>query len=209
MKWNNFNYNFKGTALLTVDQRRWEDLSRRLKIVQPLHQPPRPDGDGIRSAAYDLSQHTRFKRIIGSTGIWTISRPHGLDLTYFYYFVDNSLVIRHKAFCVLSNSFLLSLNWSKDLMITWTSWIQTVSQRTGRTVYLDCSSHISRKEENSDEARILAGGSCLFNIVFIIEVIIKLIGMGWKGMCQSYRNCYDLGNGIKFTLTTFYRVLPR
>ena len=61
--------NFKGTALLTVDQRRWEDLSRRLKIVQPLHQPPRPDGDGIRSAAYDLSQHTRFKRIIGSTGI--------------------------------------------------------------------------------------------------------------------------------------------
>ena len=119
-KWNFFNYNFKGTALLTVDQRRWEDLSRRLKIVQPLHQPPRPDGDGIRSAAYDLSQHTRFKRIIGSTGIWTISRPHGIDLTYFYYFVDNSLVIRHKAFCVLSNSFLLSLNWSKDLMITWT-----------------------------------------------------------------------------------------
>ena len=59
------------------------DLSRRLKIVQPLHQPPRPDGDGIRAAAYDLSQHTRFKRII--------------------------------AFCVLSNSFLLSLNWDKDV----------------------------------------------------------------------------------------------
>ena len=77
----NYNEN-KGTALLTVDQRRWEDLSRRLKIVQPLHQPPRPDGDGIRAAAYDLSQHTRFKRII--------------------------------AFCVLSNSFLLSLNWDKD-----------------------------------------------------------------------------------------------
>ena len=59
------------------------DLSRRLKIVQPLHQPPRPDGDGLRAAAYDLSQHTRFKRII--------------------------------AFCVLSNSFLLSLNWDKDV----------------------------------------------------------------------------------------------
>ena len=99
----NYNEN-KGTALLTVDQRRWEgkrkrerewlnqpvvnvilivDLSRRLKIVQPLHQPPRPDGDGLRAAAYDLSQHTRFKRII--------------------------------AFCVLSNSFLLSLNWDKDV----------------------------------------------------------------------------------------------
>lgn len=32
----------KGTALLTVDQRRWEDLKSRLKIAQPLHLPPRP-----------------------------------------------------------------------------------------------------------------------------------------------------------------------
>ena len=32
-------------------------------------------------------------------------------------------------------------------------------------------------------------------IVFPVKkVIIKLIGMGLKGMCQSYRNCYDLGN---------------
>ena len=32
-------------------------------------------------------------------------------------------------------------------------------------------------------------------IVFPVkQVIIKLIGMGLKGMCQSYRNCYDLGN---------------
>ncbi|CAG13962.1 unnamed protein product, partial [Tetraodon nigroviridis] len=37
----NFNEN-KGTALLTVDQRRWEDLKSRLKIAQPLHLPPRP-----------------------------------------------------------------------------------------------------------------------------------------------------------------------
>ena len=36
------NYNEgKGTALLTVDQRRWEDLKSRLKIAQPLHLPPR------------------------------------------------------------------------------------------------------------------------------------------------------------------------
>ena len=32
----------KGTALLTVDQRRWLDLKGRLKIAQPLHIPPRP-----------------------------------------------------------------------------------------------------------------------------------------------------------------------
>ena len=36
------NYNEgKGTALLTVDQRRWEDLKSRIKIAQPLHLPPR------------------------------------------------------------------------------------------------------------------------------------------------------------------------
>lgn len=35
------------TALLTVDQRRWEDLKSRLKIAQPLHLPPRP---GIKDA---------------------------------------------------------------------------------------------------------------------------------------------------------------
>ncbi|XP_075227294.1 sodium leak channel NALCN-like [Lycorma delicatula] len=30
----------KGTALLTVDQRRWCDLKKRLKIAHPLHLPP-------------------------------------------------------------------------------------------------------------------------------------------------------------------------
>uniref|UniRef100_A0A183SIY0 Ion_trans domain-containing protein n=1 Tax=Schistocephalus solidus TaxID=70667 RepID=A0A183SIY0_SCHSO len=32
----------KGTALLTVDQRRWLDLKGRIKLTQPLHIPPRP-----------------------------------------------------------------------------------------------------------------------------------------------------------------------
>lgn len=35
-------FHHQGTALLTVDQRRWEDLKSRLKIAQPLHLPPRP-----------------------------------------------------------------------------------------------------------------------------------------------------------------------
>ena len=33
---------FQGTALLTVDQRRWLDLKGRIKLAQPLHIPPRP-----------------------------------------------------------------------------------------------------------------------------------------------------------------------
>ena len=95
------------------------------------------------------------------------------------------------------------------MIILTSRWSNETTKRsiTGGSVY-ETWNCISKKDENSDEARILAGGSCLFNIIFIIEVIIKLIGMGWKGMCQSYRNCYDLGNGIKFTPTTFYRVLP-
>ena len=32
----------KGTALLTVDQRRWLDLKGRIRLTQPLHTPPRP-----------------------------------------------------------------------------------------------------------------------------------------------------------------------
>uniref|UniRef100_A0A8C4QUY6 Ion transport domain-containing protein n=1 Tax=Eptatretus burgeri TaxID=7764 RepID=A0A8C4QUY6_EPTBU len=59
----NFNEN-KGTALLTVDQRRWEDLKSRLKIAQPLHLPPRPDGKGFRAKMYDITQHPFFKRTI-------------------------------------------------------------------------------------------------------------------------------------------------
>ena len=31
----------RGTALLTVDQVRWSDLKKRLKIAQPLHVPPK------------------------------------------------------------------------------------------------------------------------------------------------------------------------
>ncbi|XP_052870126.1 sodium leak channel NALCN [Anopheles cruzii] len=54
----------KGTALLTVDQRRWCDLKKRLKIAQPLHLPPRPDGRKFRAFVYDITQHIAFKRCI-------------------------------------------------------------------------------------------------------------------------------------------------
>lgn len=54
----------KGTALLTVDQRRWSDLKKRLKIAQPLHIPPRPDGRSFRCFFYDITQNIVFKRLI-------------------------------------------------------------------------------------------------------------------------------------------------
>ncbi|KAK2586704.1 hypothetical protein KPH14_011742 [Odynerus spinipes] len=54
----------KGTALLTVDQRRWCDLKKRLKIAQPLHLPPRPDGKKFRAYIYDITQNIYFKRFI-------------------------------------------------------------------------------------------------------------------------------------------------
>ncbi|KAL3309093.1 hypothetical protein Ciccas_012363, partial [Cichlidogyrus casuarinus] len=70
----------KGTALLTVDQRRWLDLKGRIKLTQPLHIPPRPKlhQEGalikrstwemrivkIRCYAYDITQKLIFKRAV-------------------------------------------------------------------------------------------------------------------------------------------------
>jgi hypothetical protein len=59
---NNFNEN-KGTALLTVDQRRWEDLRKRLRLAQPLHLPLRPDDSPVRSRLYDFLQSTLYGRV--------------------------------------------------------------------------------------------------------------------------------------------------
>ena len=46
----------KGTALLTVDQRRWLDLKGRIKLSQPLHIPPRPENSRIRGFVFDITQ---------------------------------------------------------------------------------------------------------------------------------------------------------
>ncbi|XP_077983388.1 sodium leak channel NALCN-like [Glandiceps talaboti] len=54
----------KGTALLTVDQRRWQDLKGRLQLAQPLHIPPRPDAFPVRAKLYDITQHKYVKRSI-------------------------------------------------------------------------------------------------------------------------------------------------
>ncbi|GAB6021165.1 hypothetical protein CHUAL_003795 [Chamberlinius hualienensis] len=79
----------KGTALLTVDQRRWCDLKKRLKIAQPLHLPPRPDGRHFRCFVYDITQNILFKRfiailVLASSSLlcvtWKQSEPHTVPL---------------------------------------------------------------------------------------------------------------------------------
>ncbi|CAF1629768.1 unnamed protein product, partial [Adineta ricciae] len=52
----------KGTALLTVDQRRWMDLKGRIKLAQPLRTPPRPKNSKFRSYIFDITQNRLFKK---------------------------------------------------------------------------------------------------------------------------------------------------
>ena len=54
----------KGTALLTVDQMRWSDLKKRLKIAQPLHVPPKPESNVLQACIYDITQNIYFKKLI-------------------------------------------------------------------------------------------------------------------------------------------------
>uniref|UniRef100_A0A914VUV0 Ion transport domain-containing protein n=1 Tax=Plectus sambesii TaxID=2011161 RepID=A0A914VUV0_9BILA len=54
----------RGTALLTVDQRRWHDLKARLKMAQPLHVPPKPSESAkLRTRLYELTLSRWFKQI--------------------------------------------------------------------------------------------------------------------------------------------------
>lgn len=116
----------KGTALLTVDQRRWCDLKKRLKIAQPLHLPPRPDGRAFRAFIYDITQNIYFKRFV--------------------------------AFSVIINSSLLSVAWKQE----------------------------------EERTKTLAVVSSLLNLVFVGEVVMKLIAFTPRGYWQSRRNRYDL-----------------
>ncbi|EYB82119.1 hypothetical protein Y032_0366g18 [Ancylostoma ceylanicum] len=76
----------RGTALLTVDQRRWHDLKARLKMAQPLHVPPKPSESArLRTIFYELSLSRRFSQIILKVlaftfaGFWQ-SRRNRIDL---------------------------------------------------------------------------------------------------------------------------------
>ncbi|VDM62614.1 unnamed protein product [Angiostrongylus costaricensis] len=54
----------RGTALLTVDQRRWHDLKSRLKMAQPLHVPPKPSESArLGTIFYELTLSRRFSQV--------------------------------------------------------------------------------------------------------------------------------------------------
>uniref|UniRef100_A0A914YYD4 Ion transport domain-containing protein n=1 Tax=Panagrolaimus superbus TaxID=310955 RepID=A0A914YYD4_9BILA len=122
----------RGTALLTVDQRRWHDLKARLRMAQPLHIPPKPSESAkIRNYLYELTMSKSFKQ--------------------FY----SVLVV------IISGT----------LVIPW----------------------------NVDEER--AQGDVLFyatlmaaccNILFTVEVVLKIIAFTFHGFWQSKRNRIDL-----------------
>jgi sodium leak channel non-selective protein len=57
----------KGTALLTVDQRRWHDLKARLKMAQPLHIPPKPSESAtFRRTLYELTMSRPFNQFFAA-----------------------------------------------------------------------------------------------------------------------------------------------
>lgn len=92
----------KGTALLTVDQRRWCDLKKRLKIAQPLHLPPRPDGKKFRSFIYDITQNLKFKR---SIAILVLINSALLSVTVSL-FINSTHLVFSNLYAVKLNSFL-------------------------------------------------------------------------------------------------------
>ncbi|KAK7489326.1 hypothetical protein BaRGS_00019434, partial [Batillaria attramentaria] len=120
----------KGTALLTVDQRRWLDLKGRIKLAQPLHIPPRPERSSFRGLMYDITQHLYFKRFI--------------------------------VFLVIANCLMLSVPW-KDY-----------------------------QEREDNTINVLAGFSTSFTLLFMVEVVIKMIALSPIGYWTSRRNRFDM-----------------
>ena len=63
---SNFNEN-KGTALLTVEQKRWKDLKKKISLAQPLHLPSRPSEGTFRLRLFEIfvgKMYNRFYAIV-------------------------------------------------------------------------------------------------------------------------------------------------
>ena len=61
---SNFNEN-KGTALLTVEQKRWKDLKKKLSLAQPLHLPSRPPMNTLRHKLFEIFIGKKYNRCYG------------------------------------------------------------------------------------------------------------------------------------------------
>ena len=153
----NFNEN-KGIALLTVDQRRWQDLKKRLRLAQPLHLAPRPRKEGIRAILFDATQSKIYK---------------GIEI---------SLVV---IIC---------------LTVTIAQWTT---------------------EDNLRLRDGLTSTAAACSILFVVDMVLKVIAFTFRGYWQSRRNRFDLfltslgvlwatlnfslkGSGTPYTVTTVF-----
>uniref|UniRef100_A0A183CKP1 Ion_trans domain-containing protein n=1 Tax=Globodera pallida TaxID=36090 RepID=A0A183CKP1_GLOPA len=141
----------RGTALLTVDQRRWHDLKARLKMAQPLHIPPKP------------SESATFRRTVYEL---TMCRP----FNQFF------------AAMVVLNSATLILPWN-----------------------------VEEEEDKHRFLYIVTALSAILNMLFAVEVLLKMFAYTVSGFWQSRRNRIDLlitGMGIFWVTTHFFLPLP-
>ncbi|PAV69982.1 hypothetical protein WR25_10925 isoform D [Diploscapter pachys] len=139
----------RGTALLTVDQRRWHDLKARLKMAQPLHVPPKP------------SEHAKMR-----TYLYELTLGRNFNHLFIGFIVINSLT--------------LSVPW-----------------------------HVRENES----VWLFAGmaTSATINILFAVEIILKMIAFTPSGFWQSRRNRVDMlitSLGIIWVILHFFVALP-
>ncbi|RKP08010.1 Ion transport protein-domain-containing protein [Thamnocephalis sphaerospora] len=120
-----------GIALLTIDQQRWMDMQRRLKLIRPTAMPPRPRGN-IRGWCYDISIDKRgrlaqFVNIITAANLVVMMTEHRhqpawLDKTKDYIFTV--LIVAYIAEVIIKLYGLGWRKWSKnrwnlfDLVVT-------------------------------------------------------------------------------------------
>ncbi|VDP46742.1 unnamed protein product [Soboliphyme baturini] len=142
----------RGTALLTVDQRRWNDLKNRLKMAQPLNIPRKPpESAKLRTFLYDLTMSVYFNRF------FTV--------------------------CVLLNSTLLFIPWSVE----------------------------EEQSDTKETLKALVALSAIFNLIFVIEIICKIVAFTYCRFWQSRRNKVDLIItllGIVWCVLHFFVALP-
>lgn len=124
----NFNEK-KGIALLTVDQRRWQDLKKRLRLAQPLHIAPRPRKEGIRAVLFDATQSKLYR---------------GIEI---------SLVV------------------------------------------IDCLTVTIAQWTTEDNLRLrdwLTSTAAVCSLLFVVDMLLKVIAFTFRGYWQSRRNRFDL-----------------
>ena len=152
----------KGTALLTVDQRRWLDLKGRIKLAQPLHIPPRPENSRLRAFVFDITQHKQFKRF-----------------SAFLVFLNCLL---------LSVPVRLSLSLTSCTLMCFSFAIQSIKYT--HLKQLDIGTGKWKVDET--HTRALATLAAIFTCLFLIEAGMKACALGPFGYWQSRRNRFDL-----------------